>query len=83
MAMNPTPNQLADAAKKIDRKRLLKDEQLYNQGVQEGRSLARKEVIDWLQKKYMGPGRPDTDTPEAKAILQLTRELSLFLKPRR
>jgi len=48
-------------------------------GKQEGRTATRLEVINWLQSKYMGSGAPDRGTPEATAILKLTRELSEFL----
>jgi len=44
-------------------------------GRKAGREEMRKEVIDYLQEKYMGEGRPDRDSPEARAILELTRDL--------
>ena len=50
------------------------------EGHAEGRSEARKQAIDFLQKKYLGPNAPARDTPEAHAILELTRELSLFFE---
>jgi hypothetical protein len=59
------------------------EDRWYKQGLAEGkiqgRTACRHEVIEWLQSKYMGSGRPERGTPEATAILKLTRELSEFL----
>lgn len=49
------------------------------QGRKEGREGLRKEVLDWLEAKYMAP-EIERKTPEAEAILSLARELSLFMK---
>lgn len=47
----------------------------------EGVSQGRWEIIDWLKKKYMDDdNRPDRDTPEAKAILSLVREVANHLR---
>ena len=72
MAIPRPPKKLSD-----------EEDRWYKQGLNigrgEGRKLVRDEVIDWLQSKYMGPGRPDRGSVEAQAILKLTRELSEFL----
>lgn len=41
----------------------------------EAKKAAQKEIIDWLEDRYMGEGRPDRDTPEAKAILTVVTDL--------
>lgn len=44
---------------------------------EEGLSEGRREILDWLQEKYLNdPDRPDRGTPEAEALLQLVREAS-------
>ena len=48
------------------------------EGVAEGRTKARSEVIDFLHKKYMDP-KVKRDTEPSEAILELTRELVTFL----
>lgn len=52
------------------------------EGVVEGRTLARKEVIDFLQEKYLGDNSPRRKSPEANAILTLTREVVQFMQER-
>ena len=48
------------------------------EGLAEGRSVARSEIIDWLHKQYMDP-KVKRDTEPSEAILELTRELVKFL----
>ena len=43
------------------------------EGKIEGRSEARKEVLDWFQKRYLDP-KLRRDSEEAHAILKITRE---------
>lgn len=52
---------------------------LYMAGVKEGQMVQRKEVLDYLQDKYMSP-EIARDEPEAKYILKLASELSQYLK---
>lgn len=52
---------------------------VFRAGRDQGRIDTRKEVLDFLYKEYMGVER--TDTPEAKAILELTTKLSKLLRP--
>lgn len=49
------------------------------EGVAEGRQIARKEAVDWLQHRYLADDAPDRGTPEASAILKLTRELVQYM----
>lgn len=49
-------------------------------GVEEGRNEGRREILDWLENKYMGPDRPDRGSPEAKAILQLTNDAAKYIR---
>lgn len=51
-------------------------------GFAEGRSKGRQEIVDWLEEKYTGKGRPDRGTPEARAILELAREAALYMRGR-
>ena len=49
------------------------------EGVAEGRTIARKEAVDWLQEKYLGDDAPARNTPEGDAILTITRELVQYM----
>lgn len=50
------------------------------EGVAEGRTKARKEVVDWLQRQYVDVERaPERGSEGATAILQLTRDLMGYL----
>jgi hypothetical protein len=55
------------------------DYPIFEAGVEEGKRLAKKQALDFLQEKYM-----DEDvmrgSVEGRAILQVTRELSEALK---
>jgi len=45
-------------------------------GAEHGFDELRKDVLDWLQAKYItDPDRPDRDSPEAAYLLQLVRDL--------
>jgi len=48
-------------------------------GFEEGRIEARKEVLSYLEQKYMNP-EIERGSVEGDAILALTRELAKFLK---
>jgi hypothetical protein len=49
---------------------------IFEQGVQLGARLAVKAMLDRLEAKYLtDEDRPDRHTPEAKAILEVAREL--------
>lgn len=48
------------------------------EGVAEGRSKARSEVVNFLHEKYMND-KTDRTSDYAKAILALTKELTEFL----
>jgi hypothetical protein len=51
----------------------------FKNGASHGFDELRKDVLDWLQDKYItDPDRPDRGTPKAEAILDLARELQLF-----
>lgn len=47
---------------------------------EEVKKEVQKEVMDWLEKRYMGPGRPDRGTPEAKAILTVVNDLGKYFR---
>lgn len=49
-------------------------------GKLEGRSEVRNEVFGYLQKMYTGKDAPERGTPEAEAILKVTRDLSIHFK---
>lgn len=51
----------------------------FNKGIQEGRLQTRKEVLGFLEEKYMNKDM-STASPKAQAILTLASELSDFLK---
>lgn len=53
------------------------DYPLFQAGIQEGIRQTRKLALDALEAYYMG--LPRTDTPEAKAALEITRSLSRYL----
>lgn len=46
------------------------------EGVQQG----RKEILDWLESKYLGPDAPNRGTPEAVALLTLAGEAANYMK---
>lgn len=49
----------------------------YERGVLDGRRVARVEILTILENKYLNPDiRPDRDSPEGRAILQLAREVA-------
>lgn len=52
---------------------------LFQQGVEHGKSLLSNEILTWLQQKYMDDG-VTRKTPQAEAILELTKELANFLR---
>jgi len=52
---------------------------VYKVGYEEGYMNATKKSLDFLELKYLNPEMP-TDTPEAKAILTLARELAQHLR---
>jgi hypothetical protein len=56
-------------------------EAMYQAGITEGRQRVRKELLDLLEKKYMSiEGPAGEQTAKSSAILEVTREVSLFLK---
>lgn len=56
-------------------------EHAYQLGLKDGKKLGRVEALDWLEKYYtLGKDRPDRDSPEAKACLQLTLDLAKHLR---
>lgn len=54
------------------------DSAIFKAGRKQGRQDARQEVLTHLQQRFMGVER--TDTPEAQAILLITREISQMFK---
>ena len=65
---------------RLDPKELKK---AYDEGVGEGLNQGRKEIFDWLEHKYLeAEDRPDRSSPEAEAILELTREARQHFMPR-
>ena len=49
----------------------------------EGVDQGRREILDWLQSRYLGENSPDRGSPEAQAVLTLAREASDYLKKTR
>lgn len=47
---------------------------------EEGKAEGRGEILDWLEQKYLGPDRPDRNTPEAAAILALVADAAKYLR---
>jgi hypothetical protein len=52
------------------------DYPIFEIGLKEGRAQMKKEALTFLQNKYLGENAPERGSIEAKAILQLARELS-------
>ena len=52
------------------------------EGVAEGRSAARKEIVDHLQKMYLDP-KVERGSDRGSAILEVTREICNFIRPKR
>lgn len=79
---SPTPSMLQPGGRwgKQEMQRQVTD--AHAQGFAEGRTAGRQEVLDWLEKRYItpGPDRPDRGSVEAKAMLELAKEASLYLK---
>ena len=72
----PTP---ADIARRLPADGPLR--KAFDDGVQQGRKEARQEVLTWLEKKYVDTKGPERGSPEARAMLQLAKELAEFLRP--
>jgi hypothetical protein len=53
-------------------------ERAHSEGVVEGREQCRHETLTFLQERYMG--LESTATPEARAILEITKVLSNFIQ---
>lgn len=57
------------------------DYPIFEVGRKQGREEMRIKALTFLQDKYLSDdNRPDRGTPEAKAILQLAKELSELLQ---
>lgn len=55
--------------------------EIRQEGVLEGKVEAFKMVLTWLEQKYMDPDtRPDRNTPEAKAVLELAAEIAKLVR---
>lgn len=53
---------------------------IFEVGVEWGMDKVRKEVLDYLQYRYIdAPDRPNRGSPEAKALLSLTNDLSKYI----
>jgi len=59
---------------------VLNMERIYEQGLAEGNMMAYGEILTLLEAKYMGSEAPDRGSPEAKAILELAKELGNHLR---
>lgn len=55
------------------------EKQLYQQGVEDGKVMWHKEMLGYLEKKYMDPSI-SRDSDEARAILEVVKDLSRFMK---
>lgn len=53
---------------------------VFDAGVQEGRLQARKEVLTFIEEKYMSD-TIERGSEEGNALLAVAREVSQFLKP--
>lgn len=54
---------------------------IFEAGVNYGVGETRKEVLSYLEKKYIeDEDRPDRKSPEAKALLAVARDLSTWLR---
>jgi hypothetical protein len=51
----------------------------FKNGAKWGFTELRTDALSFLHDKYMGEGRPDRGSPEAKAILKLAGELAEFM----
>ena len=82
MAEKPTPASLFKSMKLDDdqTRRYRRDiEHARAEGIAEGRTDTRMEMLSWLEEKYYDKTL-DRRSPEAKALLELTKELSLHFK---
>ena len=48
----------------------------YNDGLAEG----RKNILDWLEAKYMGVGRPLRGSEKGEAILELATKAATYIR---
>lgn len=67
---------------KMARKRAAEDAIIREEGRQEGIREGRGQILEFLQHQYMDPGRPDRGSPEAQAILEVTRNIMRNFKNR-
>lgn len=51
----------------------------YRQGYEKGRADMRKEVLDYLEERYLEEGGPRV--PGGKAVLRIAREVATFTHP--
>ena len=77
----PSPKDLLPDPEKAARRHARDLERVRAEGFNEGRSAARKELLDYLQWLYCeDPNRPHRDTEEAKAILVVTQRTMKFMQ---
>ena len=48
----------------------------FKSGHKAGYEACRVDILSYMEEKYMGEGRPDRDSPEARAILVLAGDLA-------
>lgn len=70
-----TPQRIARLQKGND-----PDAAVFIAGQQDGFNQARKVALNFLEAAYLGPDRPDRDSPEAGYLLDLARRISAELK---
>ena len=55
--------------------------QVRDESYKEGKIEGYTDVLGWLEKKYLtDEDRPDRNSPEAKAILELAREIAAMVR---
>lgn len=80
--MDANPKQVKKALDKhVDDRHSRDLERIRQEGYREGRRRGHADAIDFLQARYLeADNRPDRNSNQAKAMLNLARELSTHLK---
>lgn len=74
----PKPSNIFPNAAAADRRRTEQLKRAFDDGVLEGRRKARKEFLDYLERRYTAKDAPDRGTPEARAILVLAKDVGQY-----
>lgn len=84
MADNITPLSAFKTPEKVEAAKYHRDiVRARAEGVAEGRSKARHEVVSFLQDRYLADDAPERGSAEAIGMLQLVQDIVAFMEEKR